>query len=66
MIEGLPPIRAKKIRYFQELVFKTRMHPPTLILPIEPILRDLKTIPMPPPRELNERGKGNHASTKQH
>jgi type IV secretion system protein VirD4 len=57
MIEGLPPIRARKIRYFQESVFKTRMYPPITIAPITPILRELKIVSMPPARELSEQEK---------
>jgi type IV secretion system protein VirD4 len=57
MVEGLPPIRARKIRYFQESVFKTRMHPPIVIAPITPILRELKTVTVPPARELSEHEK---------
>ena len=44
MIEGMPPIRARKIRYFNEPVFKTRMRPPVVIPPISPILRELKSL----------------------
>jgi type IV secretion system protein VirD4 len=57
MIEGLPPIRASKIRYFQESVFTSRMIPPIPITPITPILRELKVVSLPPARELSEQEK---------
>ncbi len=57
MIEGLPHIRARKIRYFQEQVFKTRRHPPVAIAPITPVLRKLKSVSTPPARELSEQEK---------
>ena len=57
MIEGLPPIRVRKIRYYQESIFKTRRRSPVAIAPITPILRELKVVSIPPARELNEQEK---------
>jgi type IV secretion system protein VirD4 len=54
MVEGLPPIRARKIRYFDELVFKERIRPPVPLTPIEPVIRKLKDIPPPAARELSD------------
>lgn len=47
MIEGMAPIRATKIRYFDEPLLKSRIRPPLTMAQIMPILRRLK--PAPPP-----------------
>ncbi len=54
MVEGLPPIRARKIRYFNEPVFKSRIRPPVSLTPIEPVIRRLKAAPPPMAREMTE------------
>ena len=57
MVEGLPPIRARKIRFFQEAVFKERIRPPVPLSAIDPVIRKLKDIPAPVARELSEEEK---------
>jgi type IV secretion system protein VirD4 len=57
MVEGLPPIRAAKIRFFNESVFKSRIRPPVILSPVEPIIRQLKAAPPPAARELSEEEK---------
>ena len=57
MVEGLPPIRARKIRYFNESVFKNRIRPPVSLSPIEPVIRQMKAAPPPIARELSEEEK---------
>jgi type IV secretion system protein VirD4 len=54
LMEGLPPIRARKIRYFQERIFQSRIRQPVAVSPITPILRRLKPAPPPAARELTE------------
>jgi type IV secretion system protein VirD4 len=44
LMEGLPPIRARKIRYFDEAVFKNRIRPSVAIPLITPIFRRLKPV----------------------
>ena len=57
MVEGLPPIRARKIRYFHEPVFQSRMRPPVTLSPIKPVIRELKEGPPPVAREMTEEEK---------
>jgi type IV secretion system protein VirD4 len=57
MVEGMPPIRAKKIRYFDEPVFTSRLRQPVSVSPIEPIIRELKSTEPPPSRDLTEEEK---------
>jgi len=57
MVEGLPPIRARKIRYFHEPVFQSRMRPPVTLSPIKPVIRELKEAPPPVAREMTEEEK---------
>jgi type IV secretion system protein VirD4 len=57
MVEGLPPIRAQKIRYFHEPVFKSRIRPPVPLSPIDPVIRELKDAPPPSAREMTEEEK---------
>ena len=57
LIEGQPPIRASKIRYFAEPHLKDRIRPPVPIECITPILRSLKSAPPPQSRDLTEEEK---------
>jgi type IV secretion system protein VirD4 len=54
LIEGLPPVRAQKIRYFDEAVFKERLRPAIGVTPIEPVLRQIHNTSIPAARELSE------------
>jgi type IV secretion system protein VirD4 len=51
LMEGMPPIRVRKIRFFEESVFKDRLRPPVVVPPIEPLIRKLRLDP-PPCRDL--------------
>jgi type IV secretion system protein VirD4 len=53
LVEGAPPIRARKLRYFEESRFKDRIRPPVALTAIEPLIRHL-TFEIPPSRELTE------------
>ena len=37
MVEAAPPVRARKIRYFKESVFKNRLYPATPIPKVNPL-----------------------------
>jgi len=54
LMEGLSPIRAKKIRYFKESLFENRLRPPVALTPVKPIFRQLKSVSLPMARELTE------------
>ena len=57
MVEGMPPIRARKIRYYEEPVFQNRLRPPVIVPPIEPIIRDFNLTEPPAARDLGRRKK---------
>lgn len=48
MVAGIPPIKAKKARYFEDARFRERLHPPpALVHPADPRADDWTSMPIP-------------------
>ena len=55
MVEAAPPVRARKIRYFKESVFKNRLYPATPVPKVNPLSADVPLlVNVEPPSEEEE------------
>ena len=59
MVAGISPIRAKKVRYYQDPRFQDRiLPPPTKAAPVEIEQDEWSTLPLPPKPTLHANGSG--------
>ncbi|MAU23724.1 MAG: conjugal transfer protein TraG [Martelella sp.] len=59
MVAGISPIRAKKVRYYQDPRFQDRiLPPPTKAAPVEVEQDEWSTLPLPPRPTLHANGSG--------